>query len=184
MSIRVRSCVAVVVVAVLTTLFSTRLAAAPTEYQVKAAFVFNFSKFVEFPGEQTGPFTICVFGTDPFDGALDSIVTARGLHGRTVDVRRMAPVSSGRECNIAFLAAAESTKMDDFLARFGRRSVLTVSDAAGFADRGGIIELLLERGRIRLVINIEAAVHANLKISSQLLRLARVIGTEREGGDR
>ena len=184
MSIRVRSCVVIVVVAVLATLLSTQLSAAPTEYQVKAAFVFNFAKFVEWPGVQADPFTICVFGTDPFDGALDSIVTERGLNGRTVDVRRVAPVSSGRECNIAFLAASESTKMDEFLAHFGRRGVLTVSDATGFAGRGGMIELLLERGRVRLVINIEAAVHANLKISSQLLRLARVIGTEREGGDR
>jgi uncharacterized protein DUF4154 len=149
------------------------------EYQVKAVFLFNFAQFVDwpaaaFPAADT-PLVICVLGNDPFGDALDQTVRNERLGGRPFQVRRYRSVEEITTCHILFISRSEGNRPEAVLASLNQRPILTVSDADGFAQRGGMIRFVTDRNRIRLQLNLAAAEAAHLTISSKLLRVAEII---------
>jgi YfiR/HmsC-like len=155
-------------------------AGAPSADDVKAALLYNFGKFVVWPSASLsgdGTFVIGVLGDDPMVDALQRTVRDKSLGERRVVLRRVAAARDARVCQILFVGAGERHRLAEILDALEGARVLTVSDMSGFADRGGMINLLLEGGRYRFEINLQAAERAGLQMSSQLLKLARrVIG--------
>jgi hypothetical protein len=167
-------------------LFAADGAAAPDEYRVKAVFLFNFSRFVEWPesafAAPEAPFVIGVFGQDPFGADLDEVARGETVNGRQLQIRRIQAVDEARDCQILFIPATEQPQLDAILAALDRRSTLTVSDLDGSAARGAMIRLVTDRNRIRLRVNVESARAAGLVISSKLLRSAEIVAAQgREG---
>jgi YfiR/HmsC-like len=159
-------------------------AATVPEYQIKAVFLFNFAQFVEWPAsafpDSGGPLVIGVLGEDPFGSYLDETVRGETAHGRPIDVRRLDRLDEITGCHILFISRGELHRLDEIRSTLRGRSVLTVSDAEGFASRGGMIRFVTDRNRIRLRINLEAARAAHLTLSSKLLRPARIVSTEED----
>jgi hypothetical protein len=153
-------------------------AAAPSEYQVKAVFLFNFSRFVEWPASAfpgpNSPFVVGVFGHDPFGADLDEVVKGETVNGRPLVVRRVQSATEAAGCQILFIHQSEDQRLKEVLSALDRRSTLTVSDLPGSAQRGVMIRLVTERGRVRMHINLESARAAALIISSNLLRAAEI----------
>lgn len=148
------------------------------EYAVKAAYLYNFAKYAEWPPEAfasvEAPLVVCIAGENPFGGALAT------LRDKTVDTRpvevRMVPVASGLEsCHVVFIGRAEQGQLKVVLTKLAQRPILTVSDISGFARAGGMIGLVEAEQRIRFEINLEVARRTNLKLSSQLLKLAIIV---------
>ena len=150
-----------------------------SEYQVKAVFLFNFAQFVDWPAEAfpapDTPLVICVLGDDPFGAALDQTVRNERLGARPFQVQRYRSVDEIKTCHILFISRSEGARPEAILAGLKRRPILTVSDADGFAQRGGMIRFVTDRNRIRLQLNLGATDAAHLTISSKLLRVADVI---------
>lgn len=148
------------------------------EYKIKANYLYNFGKHVEWPADafpQTdSPFVIGVLGEDPFRGMLEEIVRNRSLVERRIVVRHFRRADEARGCHILFIAPSEKARLPQILGRLNRASTLTVSDAEQFLARGGMIQFTLENKKIRLAINPDAAERAGLKIGSQLLGLSGV----------
>lgn len=157
-------------------------AQAPSEYQVKAAFLLNFARFVDWPdGSAAGThdsMSLCVVGDDPFRGILDETVKGKTVNGRDLVVERFKRGDDARDCQIVFISASESRRLNPILESLKGASVLTVGETDGFAQRGGIINFVLEDNRVHFEINVEAAERARLKISSKLLSLAKIIKGE------
>jgi uncharacterized protein DUF4154 len=159
-------------------------ASPPTDSQVKAAFLYNFGKFVTWPpaaerGDQ--PFVIGIVGDDPFGDTLDQMVVDRAIRGRKVSVRRFTSVSDATaHCQLLFISASEADQLSEILSASSRASVLTVSDLENFTARGGMIGFRIEDKKVRFDINVAAAASSGLAMSSQLLKLARsVVGPQR-----
>ena len=150
--------------------------APPLEYQMTAAFLLNFTKFIDWPPvESTGwdpMFNICVLRDDPFGPVPDQIVEGETFQGRKLAVQRVRrpPPSS---CKVLFVSKSEKD-VDGLLSSFGA-GVLTVSDRALFARDAGIIDFVIENNRVRFDINQAAAARAGLKLSSRLLSVARSV---------
>lgn len=153
-----------------------------TEYQVKAAYLFNFGQFVAWPADSSrrpdAPFIIGVVGKDPFGKTLDDVVRGEMLEGRPLVVRRYRDARDVEECQILFISRSEAERLDQTLQSLRGRKVLTVTDIEGAERRGAIIVLFNENNRVRMRINLAAARASNLVISSKLLRPAEVIGQE------
>ncbi len=148
------------------------------EYLIKAAFLYNFAKFTEWPAgtfpDGSAPLDICVFGEDPFGAALDSIA-GKAIRGRTVAVHRVASIEEGAACHLLFISASEATRLSGILQSLRDRPVLTIADMPDFARAGGIINLKTnEEEKIRFEINVAIAKRAGLKLSSKLLNLAEI----------
>jgi hypothetical protein len=156
----------------------------PTEYQLKAVFLFNFSQFVDWPpaafADERAPLVIGVLGEDPFGGELDAAVSGETVNGRPLTVRRYRRVEEIEQCHILFIDRSERDRLGKILDKIDGRSVLTVGDFEGFARNGGMIRFVSSGNRIRLRINLEAAQAADLAISSKLLRPAEIV---RKGDD-
>lgn len=157
---------------------------APTEYQVKAVFLFNFSQFVDWPpaafADGRSPLVIGVLGRDPFGAMLDEIVSGETVNGRPLAVRRYESVEQVDACHILFIDRSRDPQLDADLAALKGRSILTVGDFEGFARRGGIVRFSTVGNKIRLRVNLAAAQQAKLTISSKLLRPAEIV---QPGGD-
>ena len=154
---------------------------AVSEYAVKAAFLYKFAKFVSWPEDALppdGPLHLCVFGEDPFGDDLDRIVAGKRVGGHPIEVRRLREIGATASCHVVFLSPAAERRHRRVLAALAGRPVLTVGDVEGFAERGGIIGLRVEGGRIRIEINPAAASRAGLHIDAELLGLARLVGPE------
>jgi hypothetical protein len=159
------------------------LAAGPTEYQVKAVFLFNFAQFVAWPPQALGaadaPFSICIVGDDPFGAELDVTVRGENVQGHPFAVRRYRdPGDIETACRIVFIGASQLTQLEKIVKSLGDRAILTVSDLDQSAERGTMIQFASEHNRLRLRINIAAAKAAGLTISSKLLRPSQIIGAE------
>jgi hypothetical protein len=150
------------------------------EYKVKAAYLFNFLKFVEYPPESfadsLAPIVIGVVGEDPFGSALPQVVIGKTVQGRDLVIHVYRTGEDLRGAHILFIGASERKRLPAILSSLRGSSVLTVSDAAGFLEAGGMIQFLNENGRVRFAINVEATNRAKLKMSSKLLSLARLVG--------
>jgi hypothetical protein len=147
----------------------------PTEYQVKAAFLYNFVKFVEWPAapnEQKDPLAICILGQDPFDGALDRITQGKTINDRRIVIRRTNDIAIARSCQVLFVSLSETSRLTEIVKALRDTSILSVSDIGRFCQSGGVIAFAMEGQRVRFQINVKAATRANLKISSNLLQLA------------
>jgi hypothetical protein len=159
---------------------NVRALEALTEYQVKAAYLFNFLKFVEYPGESftdsLAPIVIGVVGDDPFGDALPQVVLGKTVQGRDLVIRLYRNGEDLRGAHILFISASERKRLPMILSGLRGSSVLTVSDAAGFLEAGGMIQFLNENDRVRFAINVDATSRAKLKMSSKLLSLAKVVG--------
>jgi len=157
-----------------------------TEYEVKAAFLYKFTKFVEWPEEAfsgpDAPLTIGVLGEDPFGYALEEAVRGKTVSNRRIEVQRTRSATESQRCQMVFISASEEPKLGATLGALKGSSILTIGDVGRFAERGGMIGLLKDGNKIRFQINIDAAEDAGLKISSQLLNLAEVV-RNREQGD-
>jgi hypothetical protein len=145
------------------------------EYKVKAGYIWNFAKFVDWPAQalpESAPITICVVGPDPFGEILENTVHDKSVLGHAFAVRHIAkgPVPPG--CHIAFLAFADRKKQADMAQAAAASGALTVGDSRGFAELGGMIEFVIERNRIRFEINSGPAKSAGLRISSELMKLS------------
>jgi hypothetical protein len=155
--------------------------AAPTEYQVKAVFLFNFSQFVDWPASSfadgRAPLVIGVLGDDPFGATLDEIVRGETVNGRPLEVRRYQSVEQIDACHILFIERSQDEQLDAVFAALKGRNVLTVGDFAGFARRGGIIRFVTVGNKIRLHVNLAAAQEERLTISSKLLRPAHIVAS-------
>jgi hypothetical protein len=149
------------------------------EYQIKAAFLFNFARFVEWPaaafGSSDSPLSLCVLGEDPFGSALDETVRGEKVRDRRLEVRRTSEVVDLDACQLVFVSASERGRLPEILSALGSKSVLTVSEVEEFAARGGVINFVLVDNRVRFEINPGAAKRSGLKISSELLRLGRIV---------
>ena len=145
------------------------------EYRAKAAFLYNFGRYVEWPPgafpEPDSPFVIGVLGRDPFGSQLDDLVADRSIDGRRIVVRRFRRAGDVRACQILFISRSERERLAQILGHLRKTSTLTVSEAESFLQRGGMICFVLASNRIRLAINPDAAARAGLKIKSQLLGL-------------
>ena len=158
-------------------------AQSPSEYQIKAVFLYNFAKFVEWPsdpGGNPGPISICVLGDDPFGGTLDEAIKGKTVNGRELVARRYKQVKETTTCQIVFISSSDKKVLRSILERLIRPGALTVGETEGFAQLGGVINLTLEDNRVHIEVNVDAAERARLKISSKLLNLAKIV---RDGGD-
>lgn len=172
----------------LITLLLLVLAAAPslgrgatlTEYQVKAAFIFNFAKFIEwppgaFPGEKA-PYVLGVMGQNPFGKLLEQMTSGKEVNGRPFIVKRLDQGQNFVDCHILFISSSESAKLKSILNSVRGAPVVTVSDIPGFGSQGGTIRLFLAGRKVRFEINAGAASSSNIKVSSQLLKLSQASG--------
>jgi hypothetical protein len=155
---------------------SNARAQAVDEYQVKAAFLFNFAKFVEWPphsfASPSDPISICVLGTNPFGHALEEVVRGKSVDGHGFVVHQIAKMNQATGCQILFVAGAKKQMVEQ-----PPTGVLMVGESEKFAQSGGIIGFRLESGKVRLEINADAAEQRKLRISSKLLSLAEIVHT-------
>jgi hypothetical protein len=151
----------------------------PGEYEVKAALLFNFARFVEWPASSfsgaDAPFVVAVVGNDPFGPALERTLSGKAIGGRPIQVRRWRKARDRGPCQILFVAASERGSLRAILDEVREQPVLTVGDMTDFATSGGIIGLVMDRNHVRFEINSTNATRAHLAISSRLLSLARVV---------
>jgi hypothetical protein len=148
-----------------------------SEYQVKAAFLLNFTKFIDWPDsafESAGsPMTICLLGDDPFDGALNQVVEGEVVNGRNVAIQKIRRPPAPKSCQVLFVSKSEKD-VPKLLSGLGP-GVLTVGEGEGFIRDGGMIAFVLENRRVRFVISQTAAANASLSMSSRLLNVAKVV---------
>lgn len=155
-----------------------------SEYQVKAAFLFHFAQFVEWPPQafksDASPLTYCTIGEDPFQGALDASLSGKMIGTRPIRVEHLKEAQDMRECHIVFIGPMEKKRISSVLAVLKGAPVLTVGDSEHFVNEGGVIGFCLEAKKVRFEINLDVATEAQLKISAKLLTLAKtVIGDPR-----
>lgn len=146
------------------------------EYEIKAAFLVNFTQFVEWPAAESAapgsPIVIGVLGTDPFGPKLDAVARGRHVDGHPIVVRRVHGIVGDDCCHILFVGTGGAADLSGIVLVATARGMLTVGDTAGFATRGGAIEFFVEDERVRFAINLDAAAAAGLKVSSHLAQLA------------
>ena len=152
------------------------------EYEVKAAFLFNFARLTGWPqgafAQHEKNFVIGILGEDPFGKGLE-LLRYRSIDGRSVLITRIDDIRESSDCNLLFIASSEMDRLPEIIAQIGNRPVLTVSDIKGFENKGGTIAFFLKDNRVRFRINIDAARKARLEISSHLLEVADIV---RENG--
>jgi hypothetical protein len=151
----------------------------PTEYEIKAAFLYNFAKFVEWPptafSDPKQPLGVCVFGRDPFGHALDDALAGKSIGNHPVILGRTRQLADLAGCQIVFVSATESPRLPEIVGRLQGHNALLVGETEGFASAGGAIQFVLDQNRVRFAINPDAADRAGLKISSKLLALATIV---------
>lgn len=163
-------------------LANAALAPRAPEYEVKAAFIYNFARYVEWPSSAfagpSDPIRLCIFGDDPFGEIVD-----RTLRGKTVAqhpfvVLRIEEIEETRGCHIVFVSRTESERLDAVLAVVHDRPVMTIVDVEGAVQRGAILNFALRDGRVRFAVNTGSAQRSGLSLSSQLVKLAIAVAKD------
>jgi YfiR/HmsC-like len=160
-------------------------ASSPTEYDIEAAYLFNFMRFVEWPPTTMADGSslhICVLGQDPFGEALDATLAGGSIAGRNVTAVRISEPKESLNCHILFISSSENSRLSQILLALDKTPVLTVSNAPHFVDRGGMIEFTLERGKVRFEVNLAVSSGAGLVLSSDLLKLAKRVKNKTGAG--
>lgn len=150
-----------------------------SEYQIKAAYIYNFAAFTEwstdsFDGPES-PLAIGVLGNDPFGNALDDAIKDKTVEGRRLVVKRSSHIRDLERCQVLFICESEESRMVKDLEAVADRKMLTVSDIDGFAKRGGVVGFTYNDGKVGFEVNIKRAKAARIKISSKMLKLAHVV---------
>jgi hypothetical protein len=152
---------------------------AATGYEVKAAFLFNFAKFIEWPpgafAAPQSPFVICVLGQDPFGNILNDTLRGKTLGDRSFTVQRLKDKADIRHCQMVFVSSLESAHLAEIVESIRGAHVLLAGESTGFAASGGTIEFTLEDNHVHFTINTDAANRSGLKFSSKLLALAKIV---------
>jgi hypothetical protein len=148
-----------------------------TEYQVKAAYLANFSKFVAWPARlaKSESFNICVLGQDPFGAALDAAVAGETINRIPLAAKRISKPQDALDCRVLFISSSEDSQWKEILAALKMSSILTVSDMREFAQRGGIVQFVLDGNKVRFEVNLAATALPGLTLSSELLKLAATV---------
>jgi uncharacterized protein DUF4154 len=170
----------------LLTVSGARAQEKPTQYQVEATYLYNFSQFVAWPAAAAtaaNSFNICVLGQDPFGPALANIVADETVAGKSVAAKRVPTPQEAVNCRVLFISSSESGRLKEILTILGGASVLTVSDLPEFTRRGGMVQFLLIEDRVRFEVNLAAAERARLTLSSELLKVATTIRRTIPAGD-
>ena len=148
------------------------------EYRIKAAFLYNFAKFVEWPPEafddEDSTLVLGVLGDDPFGAALQSL-TGKTVRGRRLTIKRFDSLLDISDCHILFITSSVQEQQQEALESLEGSNVLTVGEIQRFAQMGGIINFVIRKNKIRFEINLDAGKRAGLMISSQLLNLAESV---------
>ena len=159
----------------------------PTDYDVKAAYLYNFGHFVEWPANvapvQNDFFTVCVLGQDPFGQVLDGALAGETIAGKRVAAKRISNLQESANCQILFLTSGEEARLNTIIKALNKQAVLTVSDMPQFSQRGGMIQFVLEGKRVRFEVNLAAVQHAGLTLSSELLKVATTVRRNSPPGD-
>jgi hypothetical protein len=154
-------------------------APALTEYQVKALFLLNFTKYVEWPAEafkQTNsPIIVGVLGDEKFGGLVKAAVEGKTANGRPIEERTFGGDDDCSQCQILFISAAEKKNAREIVERVKAAAILTVGEMEKFAEQGGIINFTMKDGKVRLEIDLNAARTAKLQVSSKLLSVADAV---------
>lgn len=147
-----------------------------SEDRVKAAYIYNFGRYVRWPAvrdvDEDRSFPICVFDHDRFGSTLDSTLAGESLNGKPVVIRRIQTPREAAQCRVLFIGVSQRSHLDEILAALEQSPVLTVSDMDDFSRRGGMIQFVLDGGRVRFGVNLKTAQNAQLALSSELLRVA------------
>jgi hypothetical protein len=161
----------------------TAAGAALSEYQVKAALIYNLAKFVEWPTsalpDSQPSIVLCILGQDPFGANLQQTIAGKMVHGRALEMRRIREIGAAQGCHILFISSSERSRLPQILDAFQKRPVVTIGEMDQFAQLGGMVNLIIEENRVQFEINIDTAERAGLTISSRALKLARIV---RSGG--
>jgi len=148
------------------------------EYQVKAAFLYNFAKFVEWPPgtfmKPIDPIAICIIGQNPFGSTLEDMVQGKKIGDRSFVVRRLPDTQQAKGCEILFIGASEWKRARALLYVLKAAPILTVGETDDFTSFGGVVAFQLEGPRVRIQIDLGSAERAKLRISSKLLNLAEI----------
>jgi len=157
----------------------------PSQQDVEAAYLYNFGKFVRWPQiAAQGPLTICVAGRDSMSQEIARLVTGETIEGRPLQVRTPDSAERVEGCSILFIGAPQSDRVAEFLSAASGKPVLTVGDTPDFLVRGGMIQFVLVEDHVRFSVNLAAATHSNLQLSSELLKVALAVqGQPGTGGD-
>lgn len=153
------------------------------EYDVKAAYLLNFTRYVEWPAEVLGkkaPLVLCVYGANPFDDRLERTVKGRTSQGHPIEVRRPESTAEAAACHAVFLSHEEWRRQPDVLPALARYGILTIGEGSAFAEAGGAIGFVLEEEAVRFAISVPAAKRAGLRLSSRMLAIATHVYGEDE----
>jgi len=153
---------------------------ASIEYQIKAAFLLNFTRYIEWPN-RSGDLNICVLGPDVFGNALNDVAAGKVVNGRKIAVRKSITQSEACGCDIVYLSLPPGKQIRDALRGLEQSGALTVGEDADFLRMGGMIAFAPAEGKVRFYINAVGAGHAGIKISSRLMVMGRNI---RDDGER
>jgi len=157
---------------------------APTEFEIKAALLYNFAKLIEWPEQafrdSEEPLSIGILGNDPFGDALERVVKDKTIGDRKISIRR---TSGHTSCQLLFISQSESDNTSRVLETVDGLPVVTVSELEGFTELGGTIEFFIEDNTVRFAINVEAADRAGVKMAPELLRVATVTEDEADEED-
>jgi hypothetical protein len=146
-----------------------------TPYDVEAAYLYNFGKFIQWPADSASPsqpFSICILGVDNFGRKLDDLIANDSIQGRKIVARRILTPDATDNCQIVFLGVSEDAHLKKDLDAFEKKPILTVSNIPRFLERGGMIQFLVQDRRVRFAVNLPAAERTGLALSSELLKVA------------
>ena len=150
-----------------------------SDYDIKAAYLFNFGRFVEWPSggdsPNGGPFTFCILGHDPFGLNLDHMLAGRTINNKAITVKRIATAEESSGCQVLFLDAEEQGKLNKIIEALDDEAVLTVSDIPEFSKHGGMIQFVEKENRVRFEVNLDATRRAGLTLSADLLKVATAV---------
>ena len=151
------------------------------EYEIKAAFIYNFAKFVEWPKEKfrddEAPLVLGIIGEDPFGSSADALL-GKTIRGRQLMIKRSKNQSNLNPCHMIFISKSETTKLKQIIEELKNLPILTISDIQDFHKAGGHINFVIHQNKIRFIVNARAAKHADLEISSRLLKLSMIKATD------
>jgi len=148
------------------------------EYEVKAAFLYNFTRFITWPpsafAADDSPFVVGVVGDDPFNGALQDAMSGKSVHNHPIQVKHFDSAANVGDCQILFVPASEDSELSDIISAEGKKPVLTVGESDAFCPAGGCLRFFIDDDRVRFEIAPDAMDAAGLKVSAQLMRLAKI----------
>jgi len=149
------------------------------EYQVKAAFIYNFLLFTEWPEDffesEDDPIDICILGENPFENHLNAIAESKKAKERNIKIRLINTVEEAEGCAVLFVSRSQEKQVEKIIASLDKKPVLTVADVENFSEAGGMVQLILVENKVNFVVNLKALNEAGLKMSSKLLDLAQYV---------